>query len=183
DRLGLGIRTGYDFDADRRFRWQNVTLHARWMPTTTSLLTLATSYNPNPLDLPAGSAFRQSHLQTVIGELRIRSPGGLRLDLGARYDPARKGLPAVKGQTDTPLGSKWHLTALIGYDGFTRFNDFMLVRDLHCLELALVRVDHRDWRREESWQLMLRIKAFPPLERFGIGQSGQAIDTTIGDIF
>jgi hypothetical protein len=183
DRLGLGIRTGYDFDADRRFRWQNVTVHARWMPTRTSLFTLATSYNPNPLDLPAGSAFRQEHLQTVIGELRIRAPGGLRLDLGARYDPARNGFPAAKGQIDTPLGSKWHLTALIGYDGFTRFNDFMLVRDLHCMELALVRVDHRDWRREESWQLMLRIKAFPPLERFGLGQSGQGFDTSVGDVF
>jgi hypothetical protein len=183
DRLGLGIRTGYDFDADPRFRWQNVTLHARWMPTPNALFTLATSYNPNPLDLPQGSTFSQAHLQTVIGELRIRVPNGLRLDLGARYDPARSGFPAAKGQIDTALGSKWHLTALVGYDGFTRFNDFMLVRDLHCWELALVRVDHRDWRREQSWMLMLRIKAFPPLERFGLGQSGQAIDTSVGDVF
>jgi len=144
---------------------------------------LLQSYNPNPLDLPQGSAFRQAHLQTVIGELRIRVPNGLRLDLGARYDPARSGFPAAKGQIDTALGSKWHLTALVGYDGFTRFNDFMLVRDLHCWELALVRVDHRDWRREQSWMLMLRIKAFPPLERFGLGQSGQAIDTSVGDVF
>jgi hypothetical protein len=183
DRLGLGVRTGYDFDADSRFRWQNVTLHGRWMPSSTSLFTLSTSYNLNDLGLPASSAFRQKRLQTVIAELRVRVPDGLRLDLGARYDPARRGFPAAKGQIDTALGRRWHLTALIGYDGFTRFNDVMLVRDLHCWELALVRVDHRDWRREQSWRLMLRLKALPPYEQFGLGGTGQIIDTSVGQIY
>lgn len=182
DRLGLGVRTGFDFNADPRFRWQNVTLHARWMPTSTSLLTLGTSYNLNDLG-PVTSPFRQKRLQTVIGEFRVRVPGGLRLDLGARYDPARDGFPAAKGQIDTTLGRHWRLVALVGYDGFSRFNDLMLVRDLHCWELALIRVDHRDWRREEGWRLMLRLKAFPPFEQFGIGGTGQGIDTSVGQIY
>jgi hypothetical protein len=183
DRFGFGVRTGYDFLADRRFRWQNITVHGRFMPTPTSLLTMATSYNPNPIDLPPGSRFRQQRLQTVIGELRIRIPDGIRLNLGARYDPARGGFPAAKGQIETALGRHWRVTALVGYDGFSRFADFMLVRDLHCWEVTFIRVDHRDWRREQSWRLMIRLKALPQYDRLGLGESGQIIDTSVGDVF
>src|SRR5262249_49548940 len=105
------------------------------------------------------------------------------LDVGLRYDPARSGFAAAKTQIDTPIGRKWHVAALVGYDGFARFSDFMIIRDLHCWELSIIRTDHRDWRREQGWQLFLRIKAFPIFNRYGVGQSGQSIDTSVGDIY
>jgi hypothetical protein len=183
DRFDLGFRTGYDFRAPEQFKWQNITMRLRWLPTPTSLLFLGTSYNPNPLGLPSGSDFRQSRLQTVVGQLRIRVPNGLKLDLGGRYDPSRSGFTAAKMALETQVGRKWRFAGLFGYDGYSRFNDFMVIRDLHCWELSVVRTDHRDWRREQGWRINLTIKAFPVFQRFGVGGSGQPLDTTVGDVY
>jgi hypothetical protein len=183
ERFDVGFRTGYDFRAPEQFKWQNITMRLRWLPTPTSLFYLGTSYNPNPLGLPVGSDFRQKRLQTVVGQLRIRVPDGLKLDLGGRYDPSRSSFPAAKLAIETQVGRKWRFAGLFGYDGYSRFNDFMIIRDLHCWELALVRTDHRDWRREQGWRINLTIKAFPVFQRFGVGGSGQPLDTTVGDVF
>ena len=58
----------------------------------------------------------------------------------------------------------------------------MIVRDLHCMELSVVRMDHRDWRREQGWRINLMIKAFPVFQQYGVGGSGQALDTSVGDV-
>ena len=58
---------------------------------------LGTSYNPNPFGVPSGVSLRQSNLQTIIGQVRIRVPNGLKLDIGARYEPAQGGFPAANG--------------------------------------------------------------------------------------
>jgi len=182
ERLGIALRTGYDLRGGTTIRWQPLTVQSFWKPDAHSLLTLGTSYNLNSLASIA-PGFPQSRFQTVVSELRIRRPNGLKLDVGVRYDPARSRFAAVKTQIDTSIGQHWRLAALVGYDGFTRFNDFMITRDLHCLELAIVRIDHRDWRRDQGWQIYLRIKAFPTPDRFGLGQSGQAIDTSVGQVY
>jgi hypothetical protein len=182
ERLGIAFRTAYDFRSKTPIRWQPLTIQAFWKPTSTSLLTLGTSYNIDTFG-PLAAGLRQSRFQTVVSELRVRVPNGLKLDVGLRYDPATSRFVAAKSQIDTALGRKWHLAALFGYDGFARFNDFMLIRDLHCWELSIVRTDHRDWRREQSWQIYLRIKAFPAFNRFGVGQSGQGIDTSVGRVY
>lgn len=183
ERFDVGFRTGYDFRAPEQFKWQNITMRLRWLPTPNSLLYLGTSYNPNPLGLPTGSEFRERRLQTVVGQFRLRVPDGMKLDLGARYDPARSGFPAVKMAIETAIGRKWRFAGLFGYDGYSRFNDFMIIRDLHCWELAIIRTDHRDWRREQGWRINLSIKAFPVFQRFGVGESGQPLDTTVGDVY
>jgi hypothetical protein len=182
-RFNVGFRTGYDLRAPQGFHWQNLTMRLQWLPTRNTLLYLASSYNPNPLGLPISSSVPQSHLQTVITQLRIRIPNGLKLDLGLRYDPARSRFPAAKFQIDTPIGRQWHFAGLFGYDGFSRFNDFMIIRDLHCWELQLVRTDHRDWRTEQGWSINLMIKAFPVYSNYGLGVSGQQLNTSVGDVF
>ena len=55
ERFDVGFRTGYDFRAPEQFHWQNLTMRLRWLPTRNSLVFLGTSYNPNPLGLPASS--------------------------------------------------------------------------------------------------------------------------------
>jgi hypothetical protein len=183
ERFDVGFRTGYDFRAPEQYRWQNLTMRLRWLPTPTSLLFLGTSYNPNPLGLPSSSSFPQSHLQTVVTQFRVRARNGLKLDLGARYDPARSSFTAAKFAIDTDLGRKWHVLGLFGYDGYSRFNDFMIIRDLHCWQLSIIRTDHRDWRREQGWSINLMIKAFPVFQQYGVGGSGQPLDTSVGDVF
>jgi hypothetical protein len=59
----------------------------------------------------------------------------------------------------------------------------MIVRDLHCWEISLVRMDHRDWRTEQGWRINLTIKAFPVYQNYGVGGAGQPLDTGVGDIF
>ncbi len=59
----------------------------------------------------------------------------------------------------------------------------MIIRDLHCWELSLVRVDERSWRREQGWRINLMIKAFPVFSNYGTGVSGQALDTNVGDVY
>jgi hypothetical protein len=105
------------------------------------------------------------------------------MDLGLRYEPAHSGFTAAKFQIDTPIGRQWHFAGLFGYDGFSHFNDFMVIRDLHCWELQLVRTDHTDWRREQGWSINLMIKAFPVYSNYGLGQAGQELNTGVGDIF
>jgi hypothetical protein len=182
ERIGIALRTAYDFRGGTPIRWQPLTIQSFWKPNAHALLTLGTSYNLNDLGSIA-PGIDQSRFQTVVAELRVRRPDGLKLDVGVRYDPTNSSFPAAKGQIDTRIGRKWHVAALIGYDGFSRFNDFMITRDLHCWEISLVRIDHRDWRREQSWQIFLRLKAFPFFDRLGVGQSGQALDTSVGTIY
>jgi hypothetical protein len=183
ERLGLEFRTGYDFRAPTPYHWQNFTMRLRYLPSRYSLFYLGTSYNPNPFGTPSGLSLRQSHLQTIISQVRIRVPLGLKLDIGARYEPAQGGFSAAKLGIDTPIGKQWHFAGLFGYDGISRFNDFMIVRDLHCWEISLVRMDHRDWRTEQGWRINLTIKAFPVYQNYGVGGAGQPLDTGVGDIF
>jgi hypothetical protein len=182
DHIGIAFRTGYDLRGGTPVRWQPLTIQSFWKPNAHSLFTLGTSYNIDSFGTSVAGV-GQSRFQTVVSELRVRVPDGLRLDVGVRYDPTRSKFAAVKTQIDTQIGRKWRVAALVGYDGFARFSDFMITRDLHCMELSLIRTDHRDWRREEGWQLFLRIKAFPLFDRFGVGQSGQAIDTSVGQVY
>jgi hypothetical protein len=158
-------------------------MRLRYLPSRNSLFYLGTSYNPNPFNLPSGTSLRQSHLQTIIAQLRIRVPQGLKLDVGARYEPDHGGFSAAKLGIDTPIGKKWHFAGLFGYDGFSRFNDFMIVRDLHCWQISIVRMDHSDWRSQQGWQINLTIKAFPVFQNYGVGGAGQPLDTGVGDIF
>jgi hypothetical protein len=182
-RFNVGFRTGYDLRAPEGFHWQNLTMRLQWLPTRNTLFYLGTSYNPNPLGLPISGQLPQSHLQTVITQFRVRVPNGLKMDLGLRYEPAHSGFTAAKFQIDTPIGRQWHFAGLFGYDGFSHFNDFMVIRDLHCWELQLVRTDHTDWRREQGWSINLMIKAFPVYSNYGLGQAGQELNTGVGDIF
>jgi hypothetical protein len=182
-RFNVGFRTGYDLRAPKQFHWENLTMRLQWLPLPYTLLYLASSYDPNPLGLPISSSVPQSHLKTVITQLRVRLPDSLKMDLGLRYDPARDGFPAAKFQIDTLVGRHWHFAGLFGYDGFSRFNDFMIIRDLHCWELSLVRVDERSWRHEQGWRINLMIKAFPVFQNYGTGVSGQALNTDVGDVY
>ncbi|MGC8834479.1 MAG: hypothetical protein ACP5R4_10550, partial [Armatimonadota bacterium] len=58
-----------------------------------------------------------------------------------------------------------------------------ITRDHHDWETSLVFVEQRGYRFERGVRLEFRLKAFPVVDQFAVGQSGQYLDTAVGDVF
>lgn len=174
DRFKLSLLTGYNFEREKQ-PWQDVTLRFSVQPSENFLFYTATGFDIN-----------NSRWRTLINQVRLRWGDCFRLDIGTRYDPTRERLANAKIQLDTPIGSKWRLEALAGWNGFTNEFDYRSVRitrDLHCWEASLVYVDQNGFYREQGIRFYLRIKAFPLFENFGMGQFGQTLDTSVGQVY
>jgi len=144
-------------------------------PTRNLLLYTATGYD-----------FNRSQWRQVINQLRVRCGNDFRLDLGSRYDPTRGKLATLAGLLDTPLGTKYRLQAVAGWNGFTNSFDYRslrLTRDLHCWEASLTYVDQGGFFNNQGLFFNLRIKAFPLVDNFGMGNFGQALDTSVGQVY
>ncbi len=174
DRFRLSIITGYNF-AQPRFPWQDSVVRFTIQPTRNLLLYTATGYD-----------FNRSQWRQVINQLRVRCGNDFRLDLGSRYDPTRGKLATLAGLLDTPLGTKYRLQAVAGWNGFTNSFDYRslrLTRDLHCWEASLTYVDQGGFFNNQGLFFNLRIKAFPLVDNFGMGNFGQALDTSVGQVY
>lgn len=170
----LSFLTGYNFE-QAQFPWQDATLRFSIEPNNSLLLYTATSYD-----------FNRGQWRLLINQLRIRGGELFKLDLGTRYDPISKTLSEARIDLDTALGSKWHARALAGYNGFTKgfdYRKFMITRDLHCWEASLIYTDQGGFYLDKSLMLDLRIKALPLFNNFGAGQFGQALDTSVGQVY
>lgn len=63
-------------------------------------------------------------------------------------------------------------------------SSLQVIRDLHCLEAAITYIDNPfGFRSDRQIFFQLRIKALPSYQRFGAGQFGQAIDTSVGEVY
>ena len=185
EKVRLSLLTGYNFEQER-FPWQDVTVRLALQPSPSFLIYTATGYDLN-----------RSQWRTLINQLRIRaggrvaqpseeSPEGFRLDVGTRYDTTLGRLAAGRVVLDTSLGRLWRVQANAGYNGFTRTFDYrsvMLTRDLHCWEASLVYINQTGFYRNEGFTFSLRIKAFPFFRDFGAGAFGQALDTSVGQVY
>ena len=174
EKLHLSVLSGYNFER-KNFPWQDVTLRCAYQPTSSFLLYTATGYDIN-----------RSKWRTLINQIRIRAGDTFKLDIGSRYDTTRSKLAAVKMQLDTKLGPKMRLQALAGYNGITGKFDYrsaMLTRDLHCWEASLIYVDQGGFYRNKGFFLSFRIKAFPLIQNYGMGSFGQALDTSVGQVY
>jgi hypothetical protein len=75
---------------------------------------------------------------------------------------------------------------ITSWNGITKkfdYKAFRLTRDMHCWEASLVYNDETGFRENKGISLEFRIKAFPTADRFGIGQYGQAVDTSMGEYY
>lgn len=172
-RFKFSVYSGYNFDQPD-FRWQDLVARATFAPSDRYLFYASTGYDVN-----------RSQWRALINQVRFRFPGDLKFDVGTRYDFQANKFATIKTQLDTPLGRLWRVRANAGYNGFTNTFDYrnvQLVRDLHCWEMALSYVDQRGFWQERGFQLSIRIKAFPVFDRFGVGQFGQSLDTSVGDV-
>ncbi len=87
---------------------------------------------------------------------------------------------------DLRIGSKWRLEGIASWNGMASkfdYKSFRLTRDLHCWEASLSYNDETGFRRDKGFSLEFRIKAFPGVDRFGIGQYGQAVDVSMGEYY
>ena len=174
DRFKLSLIGGYNFDQPN-FPWQDSVLRFSFQPTPSVLLYTATGYD-----------FNRRMWRQVINQLRVRHRDVFKLDIGTRYDPTTGKLATVATQLDTPLGSKNRLQAVAGWNGLTNSFDYRsirLTRDLHCWEASLTYVDQGGFYQNQGVYLNLRIKAFPLLDDFGVGNFGQALDTSVGQVY
>ncbi|MCE5314642.1 MAG: hypothetical protein ABFD49_10235 [Armatimonadota bacterium] len=166
---------GYNF-IQHSAPWQSTTVRWSVQASKNLLFYTATGYN-----------FNTSKWKALINQVRIRSDNdSFKLDLGTRYDTTENQLSSIKGVIDTKLGSKYHFQANAGYDGLNNefdYLNFKLTRDLHCWEASLVYTDQTGFYEDKGLRLYLRIKAFPFFDDFGTGTFGQALDTSVGEVY
>jgi len=174
DACKLSILTGYNFQ-QKEFPWQDAVLRLSVQPSPSFLLYTATGYDIN-----------RSQWRTLINQARIRAGDFFKLDVGTRYDTIRKKMASIRGQFDTQIGPKTRIQALAGWNGFRSEFDYrslMITRDLHCWEASLVYVDQSGFYTDKSIMLNFRIKAFPLFKNYGVGAFGQALDTSVGQVY
>lgn len=174
DRFKVSLLGGYNFRSTTA-PWQDSTIRVSYKITDNVLFYTATGYN-----------FNKGQWRTVINQVRVRTAGDFKLDLGTRYDPTGGQLATVRTVLDTPLGSKYRLQGLAGYNGVTHefeYSSVMLTRDLHCWEASLSYVDQDGFWENRGLYFNLRLKAFPIYQSYGVGPYGQALDTSVGQVY
>lgn len=173
-RFRVGILAGYNFN-QKDFPWNDVVLRMSFEPSNSVLLYTATGYDLN-----------RSRWRTVINQLRIRAGDDFKLDVGTRYDTTSSRLATARIALNSPIGRKTRIEGLAGYNGFTKDFDYRgiaVTRDLHCWEATLTYIDQTGFYKNRGLSLNLRIKAFPAFKDFGFGAFGQALDTSVGQVY
>lgn len=173
-KLRWSLSGGYDFKRDEN-NWQDLSFRLTAKPN--SKLTLATS---------TGYDLNRSKWRALITQMHLADRERLMLDIGTRYDIQTGKLGLARGKLDWRIGDKWRLQGITSWNGLTKKYDykaFRLTRDLHCWEVSLSYTDETGFRRDKGFSLDFRIKVFPTVDRFGIGQYGQMVDTTMGEYY
>ncbi len=163
----LYASTGYDF---RRDLWQDAIFRG------------LVPVGDTTFDFAGGYSIERQQWRPLVGRVEHYSPGGLSFGLSSRYDIERAEFGSVRAEVDWPLGRKWHIESLLGYNPQTRkfdFADVRVTRDLHCWIASVT------WSQQQQLLMLnVGIKAFPfapaPL---GLGTRGQGFDTTPGQYY
>ncbi|MGQ9524613.1 MAG: hypothetical protein ACUVTZ_07175 [Armatimonadota bacterium] len=172
-RLNATVSTGLDLRGGP-FRWQDVLIRSRFQPSRSVLWMMSTAYDLN-----------RGRWRDVVNELRLRM-GSFSMDLGTRFVPLTGKFSSIRWHITTPFAPKMRLETLAGYNGYRGQFDYRLLRitrDHHDWETSIVFVDERGYRYERGVRLEFRLKAFPQVDQFAVGQSGQYLDTTVGEVF
>lgn len=173
-KLRWSLSTGYDLKSDS-YPWQDLALRLTANPSSKYAYSISTGYDIN-----------NSKWRSLITQFRVLDTDGINLDLGTRYDIQQGKLSLARGLFKIPIGKKWRVDGITGWNGTTGkfdYKSFRLTRDLHCWEASITYNDETGFRENKGISLDFRIKAFPGVDRFGIGQYGQAIDTSMGEFY
>lgn len=175
-KLRWSLSSGYNFNYDQD-PWENITLRLASQPSPRFGFSVASAYN---LNTPSNK------WQSLIGGVQINLPKKVALDLGVTYDLNTGTLQLGRSRVDLHLGRLWRIEGITSWDGTTRNFDYRAIRitrDLHCCEASLTYVDEVGYRANRGITFNIRIKALPFLDRFGYGQYGQQVDTSMGQYY
>ena len=173
-KLRWSLSSGYDLRQDE-FPWQDVSLRVTAHPSDLLAYSLSTGYDLN-----------RGRWRTLTNQIRVQKPQALGLELGTRYDLETGKLGLARGRVDLHIGPKWRLEGIASWSGSSKkfdYKSYRITRDLHCWEVSLGYNDETGFRQDKGFNLEFRIKAFKTADRFGIGQFGQAVDTSLGDYY
>ncbi len=163
--LRMNLTGGRDLEYGR---WQDAAFRAdvEFAPNVT--MTQAVAYDLN-----------NKRWRDLVSQYRWANNPLMTFDLSTRYDPQGGQLRNVSTNLQWVVTPKWRLNWLGGYDGIQRevlYNEFLVVRDLHCWDAAV----YYSYQRKYVY-LYFRLKALNlPLPGFGIGRGGQILDTAQG---
>ena len=173
-QLRWSLSTGYDFNRDQN-NWQDLSLRLTAMPNSNYGFSISTGYDLN-----------RSKWRSLISRMQVSVPEKIDFELGSRYDIEKGRLNLARGRVDLHIGKKWRIEGLTSWNGMTKkfdYKSFRLTRDLHCWEASISYNDETGFRNDKGFSLDFRIKAFPSMDRFGIGQYGQPMDTSMGEYY
>lgn len=126
-----------------------------------------------------GYNFNNGTWDDLVSQFSYQQEPRLIFNLGSRYDMEGGKLRRVSTELDWVITPVWRLQWLGGYDNTTQttlYNEFLLIRDLHCWDVALY-----SSLQQHYVYLYVRLKALNlPLPFFGIGRGGQVLDTNQG---
>jgi hypothetical protein len=179
-RMQLTARVGYDFgqQAFGGFTnpWQTLSINLLVRPVNWARFRSLLTFDPNTNRFVSSTA-----------DIRFRGPNDTAIDLVGRFDPQRHKFGQINGYLNIPIARVWRVVALFQYNGYlSRFEsrNLQIVRDLHCMEASLTYIDNPfGFRNDKQVFFSLRIKGLPFFQRFGVGQFGQAIDTSVGEVY
>ncbi len=173
-KLKWSLSTGYDFNGNG-YSWQDLALRLTAQPDPQHGFSISTGYDLN-----------SALWRTLIARVKVDLPGRTSFDVGTKYDMAIGKLALARAIFGVNVGKLWKVEGITGWNGTTNAFDykaFRLTRDLHCIEASLTYEDEPGYTGNGSLQFNIRIKAFGGQDRFGIGQYGQAIDTSMGEYY
>lgn len=171
-------RVGYDFNQTGfgAIAWQTFSANLLFKPSRYFQWQNLITYDPN-----------SNRFIAVTSTIHARGPDKLALDLVTRYDAQLHTFGNINGYINLPFAKVWRLVALFQYNGYIgRFmsQDFQLTRNYGCLTMGITYINNPfGFRNDRSLYFTLQINAFPVSNQFGIGQFGQAIDTSVGGIY
>ncbi|HEY3330110.1 MAG TPA: hypothetical protein VGK19_08840 [Capsulimonadaceae bacterium] len=186
--VGLNLVSGYDFTRASTVNglpaapWQNLSAQLVVRPNSHVSTRLTSTYDINT-----------GHLFDVSNDFRLVMPWGFRLATASRYSPDQHTWSSVTGSLTLPVmsnpaqGVGYKLEALGGYNGYTKLWTYygaQLTRSWHDLELSGVLQNNMSANAAgTAFYFNLRLKAFPGIQPFGVGQFGQGISTGSSDVF
>lgn len=179
-RIQLTARVGYDFGQQSfggiTSPWQSLSVNLLVRPINWVRFRSLLTFDPNT-----------SRFVSSVADLRLRGHNDTAFDLVGRFDPQRHKFGQINGYFNFTIAREWRLIALFQYNGYlNRFEsrNLQIIKDLHCMEASLTYIDNPfGFRNDRQIFFSLRIKALPFFQRFGVGQFGQAIDTSVGEIY
>ncbi len=138
------------------------------------------------MSLSTGYDLNRSQWRSLISRFRVSAADWLSLDVGSRYNLREGNLDTLRSRFGLRIGRKWQVDGLVSWNGLTDkfdYRSFRVTRDLHCWEASVIFTDELGFRKDKGIMFELRLKAFPGPDRFGIGQFGQAVDTSLGEYY